>query len=88
MRSKIKWPNKRHDKPCVMHGCKRSAMRGGAWCFQCLKENLESARRLLRTWRVTSKRQDAILMAKVNKTVAGLHVLELEDRAEESGETD
>ncbi len=84
-KSKVKWPSHTRSKPCIMHECKRPAMDGGAWCFDCLRLQLEAARKLLSTWRVLSSRQSAIVMAKINKTIEKLVDEGVERRNEKLG---
>jgi predicted Fe-S protein YdhL (DUF1289 family) len=84
-KSKVRWPASSRPKQCMMHECKRPAMDGGAWCFDCLRLQLEAARKLLSTWRVLSKRQSAIVMAKINKTVERLVSEAVERRNEKLG---
>lgn len=55
-------------------------MAGGTWCLDHLRESLEAARKLLATWRVLSPRQNAIVMAKINRTIEEHTLDDLEAR--------
>lgn len=66
----------------MMAPCKRDALLGCAWCRRCLKRQLEAARRLLKIWRILSTRQNAIVMAKINRTIERMQIAELEAYAE------
>lgn len=66
----------------MMRPCKRDALLGSAWCHKHLRQQLEAARKLLRTWRILSPRQSAIVMAKINRTLERMLALEAEKLAE------
>jgi hypothetical protein len=77
-KTKVRWDAKKTPRRCLMHECKANSMEGGSWCYEHLLSNLESARKLLKTWRVLNVRQSRIVMSKINKIVEALRSGELE----------
>jgi len=66
----------------MMQPCKRDSLLGSVWCHKHLWQQLEGARKLLRTWRILSPRQSAIVMAKINRTLERMLAVEAERLAE------
>lgn len=82
MLSRLHWAKGARRKQCMMPACKRDSLLGSAWCRKHLRQQLESARKLLRTWRILSARQNAIVMAKINRTLQRMLAIEAEKLAE------